>query len=60
MRRVEVAVPILEEELKQIMEESFVTMWSDNVKARVMQPDGSYVRKSNQDADFCAQEFFLN
>jgi polyphosphate kinase len=34
--------PVLKEELLQILE----TAWADNVNARVMQPDGSYIRLS--------------
>lgn len=60
VRRVEVAVPILEKDLQQKVEEIFVTMWSDNVKARVMQQDGTYIRENTGDTAFCAQEFYLD
>ena len=60
VRRVEVAVPILDKDLQQKVEEIFVTMWSDNVKARVMQSDGTYIRETVGDTEFCAQEFLLD
>ena len=60
VRRVEVAVPILDKDLQQKVEEIFVTMWSDNVKARVMQPDGTYIRDEAGDTEFCAQGFLLD
>ena len=42
-RRVEVAVPIENVDLRSRIQEMFITMLSDNVKAREQQPDGSYV-----------------
>ena len=43
-RRVEVAAPVRDEEIKKRVLDLFETQMSDNVKARVMQSDGSYVR----------------
>ena len=43
-RRVEVAAPVLDEEIKKRVLEIFETQMSDNVKARIMQPDGTYAR----------------
>ena len=60
VRRVEVAVPILDKNLQQQVEKLFVTMWRDNVKARVMQSDGTYIRQTIGDTEFCAQEFLLD
>ena len=56
LRRVEVAVPVYDNGLKCRIREMFLTMMSDNVKARVQQPDGSY--KIEPDGDSClnAQE----
>ena len=53
-------MPILDKDLQQKVEEIFVTMWSDNVKARVMQSDGTYIRETVGDTEFCAQEFLLD
>ncbi len=44
-RRVEVAAPILDEGIKKRVLSLFETQMADNVKARVMQPDGIYTRK---------------
>ena len=43
-KRVEVACPIYEERLKQRILSDLRIMWSDNVKARRLQSDGSYAR----------------
>ena len=43
-RRVEVAAPVLNDEIKQRIIELFETQMKDNVKARDMQPDGTYIR----------------
>jgi polyphosphate kinase len=44
-RRVEVVFPILEPKLKtRIIDEILAITLADNVKARLLQPDGSYVR----------------
>lgn len=40
-RRVEVAAPILSEEVKKRVLDIFDTQMQDNVKARIMQPDGN-------------------
>lgn len=43
-RRVEVAAPVLDDEIKSRVLDLFEMELADNVKARVMQPDGIYVR----------------
>jgi polyphosphate kinase len=44
-RRVEVAVPVDEERLvRQLRDDVLAVYLADNTKARLMQPDGSYVR----------------
>ena len=44
-RRVEVAAPIYDEEIKKRILDIFSLQMSDNVKARTMKPDGKYVRE---------------
>lgn len=44
-RRVEVAAPVLDEEIKKRVLDLFETQLKDNVKARDMQSDGTYIRK---------------
>lgn len=46
-KRVEVAAPILDERIANRVCEMFNTMFSDNVKARELCPDGQYRRVSN-------------
>ena len=59
LRRVEVAAPILDEALRGRLLDQFDTMLHDNVQARVMLQDGSYVRRERgEDAPLSAQEFF--
>ena len=45
LRRVEVAVPILDEGCKARIERIFDVIWRDNVQAREQQPDGTYRRR---------------
>lgn len=60
-RRVEVAAPIEDVDLKARIQEMFITMLSDNVKAREQQPDGSYVRLTpEENAPLNSQEFFFD
>ena len=59
VRRVEVASPIYDPEIAQRLEEMFITMLSDNQKARVEDNEGNYalVYKS-EDTPLNSQEFF--
>ena len=57
-RRVEVAAPILSEEVKKRVLDIFDTQMQDNVKARIMQPDGKYVRAERGDIFIDAQSRF--
>ena len=63
IRRVEVAAPIEDEKLKKRIREMFHVLMSDNVKARVMQSDGSYVHAESRrqsDQPLNAQEYFYD
>lgn len=59
LRRVEVAVPIYDELLKSRVREMFVTMFSDNVKGRIQQADGTYQIEKNVDTPLNSQEVFF-
>ena len=59
LRRVEVAAPIYDELLKSRVREMFVTMFSDNVKGRIQQADGSYQIEKNVDTPLNSQEVFF-
>ena len=60
-RRVEVAVPIEDVDLRARIQEMFITMLSDNVKAREQQPDGTYVCLTpEENAPLNSQEFFFD
>ena len=56
LRRVEVAAPIYDEKLKLRIREMFVTMFSDNIKGRIQQPDGSYLIPAETDTRLESQE----
>ena len=63
IRRVEVAAPIEDEKLKKRIREMFHVLMNDNVKARVMQSDGSYVHAESRrqsDQPLNAQEYFYD
>ena len=59
-RRVEVVVPILNAEIRRYLKETVLEAYlKDNVNARVLRPDGSYRRLSNNGSDaFDSQMFF--
>lgn len=60
-RRVEVAVPIEDVDLRARIQEMFITMLSDNVKAREQQPDGIYVCLTpEENAPLNSQEYFFD
>ncbi|MBQ6632664.1 MAG: polyphosphate kinase 1 [Ruminococcus sp.] len=54
-RRVEVAAPVLDEQIKKRVLDIFALQLRDNVKARVMQPDGIYKRAERGDTAVDAQ-----
>ncbi len=60
VRRVEVAVPIEDERLKKRIRAMFGILMHDNVKARVMIPDGNYVHAERKEGEEAvnSQEYF--
>lgn len=58
LRRVEVAAPILDPDLRRRLGEMFQIMLRDNQQARELRPTGEYVRLHNQEDPLNAQEFF--
>ena len=58
-RRVEVAAPVLDNALKDRLTDYFNVQFSDNVKARVMLSDRSYVHVSNDNMPLDAQKHFI-
>lgn len=57
-RRVEVAAPILDPDIKKRIREIFQTLLADNVKARVLKADGTYEMQRNEKEPLNAQEYF--
>lgn len=62
IRRVEVAAPIEDERLKRRIRDMFRILMKDNVKARVMLSDGSYIhdRRRERQPLISAQEYFYD
>ena len=58
LRRVEVAAPILDGDLRRRVNEMFQTMLRDNQQARELRPTGEYVRLRAQEDALNAQEYF--
>ena len=59
VRRVEVATPIYDPEIAQRLEEMFITMLSDNQKAREEDGEGNYsLVNIQEDTPLNSQEFF--
>lgn len=58
LRRVEVATPIYDKDLKMQLEEMFITMLSDNQKARQEDSRGNYEIAGAQETPLNSQEFF--
>ena len=58
LRRVEVAAPILDGDLRRCVNEMFQTMLRDNQQARELRPTGEYVRLHAQEDALNAQEYF--
>lgn len=57
--RVEVAAPVTDAENKQIILDMFELWDRDNVKTRIMQPDGTYVRYENGLDPLDSQMYFF-
>jgi polyphosphate kinase len=58
-RRVEVAAPILDNGIKDRLSDYFNVQFSDNVKAREMLSDRSYIHVSNDNMPLDAQKHFI-
>lgn len=58
VRRVEVAVPIRDEDIKNRLMEMFGLILRDNVKASVLKKDGNYFHRETADIQLNSQEYF--
>lgn len=58
LRRVEVAAPILDAQLRRRLNDMFQVMLRDNRQARELQPNGEYIRVRNQGKATNSQELF--
>lgn len=61
IRRVEVAVPIYDDQIKERVYKYFKTQINDNVKGRVLQSNGNYKKQKQDDFDTInAQQIFFD
>ena len=58
-RRVETVFPVVTPGMKEHVEEILEWFWRDNVKAKVMQPNGVYKLRETNEAPFDAQAEFI-
>lgn len=58
-KRVEVACPVYDGQVKSQLVHMLQVMLADNVKARELQNDGNYRKKEKGAARVCAQEYFM-
>lgn len=59
-RRVEIVFPIVSPGMKDHVDEILDWFWRDNVKAKVMLPDGTYVPRISDEPPFDAQQAFVD
>lgn len=59
-KRVEVACPILDDDIKRQINHYLKVMLNDNIKARVLQSDGSYCKKEQKEPFVDSQEVFMD
>lgn len=62
VRRVEVAVPIYDKDIKEKLWNMFEIIFNDNVKTRIQQPDGTYkkMKPSKKEKPLDSQMYFYN
>ncbi len=59
-KRVEVACPILDADIKRQINHYLKVMLNDNIKARVLQSDGNYCKKEQKEPFIDSQEVFMD
>lgn len=59
VRRLEVAVPVYDNDIKNRVRTMFQTMLKDNIKAREQMPDGKYVKVKREAEALNVQEFLF-
>ncbi len=58
-KRVEVACPVLDGQIRRQINHDLKIMLSDNVKARIMQKDGTYMKQTGDDKAVDSQAVFM-
>jgi polyphosphate kinase len=61
IERCEVVFPVAQPDLKKRLRDEILKAYlNDNVKARLLQPDGEYIRAPKHGSPFVAQEYFMS
>jgi polyphosphate kinase len=61
IERCEVVFPVAQQDLKKRLRDEILKAYlNDNVKARLLQPDGEYIRAPKDGSPFVAQEYFMS
>lgn len=61
VRRVEIACPVEDPEIRQFLADYLELLLADNTKARRLQADGNYIRvRSENDSPLSAQQYYLD
>ena len=60
LKRVEIAVPLFDEKIREQILYMFNTVMSDNVQAREMNSEGNYIRVENDKEKLSSQEAFCD
>lgn len=60
LKRVEIAVPLFDEKIREQILYMFNTVMSDNVQAREMNSEGNYIRVENDKEKLSSQEVFCD
>lgn len=59
VRRVEIAIPLLDKKVKDRITGMFKVMLTDNVKARIQMSDGTYIHVESKGKEINSQEYFF-
>lgn len=58
-RRIEIACPVYDDEIRKRIKEMIQVMWKDTVNTSVLKDDGEYYRKKNVEVPLNSHTYFL-
>lgn len=59
-KRVEIACPIVDNDIKKQIYDILTIMFKDNTKARILQKDGNFIKQKTEDKPINAQQYFMD